>query len=87
MFTGDLGGTPPPAVIETAGSDRPFSVNSNTFVGKGAALQRSCAIQNNACANAVNGGGSGFAASDCNAQESKCNEATSAGARWLVLRK
>ena len=41
-FTGDLGGPPPP-VISSAG-DRPFSVNGNTFVNIGAAIQRSCSV-------------------------------------------
>ncbi|KAG9230139.1 hypothetical protein BJ875DRAFT_166234 [Amylocarpus encephaloides] len=74
-FTGNLGG-PPPAVIESSG-DRPFSINDVTFVNAGAALQRSCAVQNNACANVVNSGGDGSVA-DCNAQEQACNAAASA---------
>ncbi|KAI0996380.1 hypothetical protein K3495_g11800 [Podosphaera aphanis] len=74
-YTGDLGGSPPP-VIETPGSDRPFSVDGNTFDGKAAATQRSCAIQHNMCANAANAapnGQGGFTASDCGLQESECN--------------
>jgi hypothetical protein len=74
-FTGTLGGTPPP-VISSAGG-RPFAVNGATFVNAGAALQRSCAVQNNACSNAVNSGGAG-SVSDCNAQEKACNAAASA---------
>ncbi|TVY15637.1 hypothetical protein LARI1_G004914 [Lachnellula arida] len=74
-FTGTLGGAPPP-VISSAGT-RPFSVNGDTFVGEGAALQRSCSVQNNACADAVNSGGSG-SVSDCNTQETACNAAASA---------
>jgi hypothetical protein len=54
-FAGSLGGPPPP-VISTAGAARAFSVNGDTFVGSGAALSRSCAIQHNACANAANSG-------------------------------
>ncbi|KAI0995082.1 hypothetical protein K3495_g13099 [Podosphaera aphanis] len=88
-FTGDLGGLPP-AVIETPGSGRAFSVNGNTFVGKGAALQRSCAIQHNACANEANksGGKGAFSVSDCGAQETECNNAAigpSAGAKRSVV--
>ncbi|TVY41226.1 hypothetical protein LOCC1_G005244 [Lachnellula occidentalis] len=74
-FTGTLGGAPPP-VISSAGS-RPFSVKGDTFVNAGAALQRSCSVQNNACANAVNSGGSG-SVGDCNTQETACNAAASA---------
>lgn len=79
-FTGALGGAPP--AVNNVGGGRPFEVNGNTFVNAGAALQRSCAIQNNACANAVNSkqlslpGG----VSDCNKQESECNAAAAAGA-------
>ncbi|KAI4194105.1 MAG: hypothetical protein LQ348_002706 [Seirophora lacunosa] len=72
-FTGDLGGLPPP-VIQSSG-DRPFSVNGNTFVNSGAALQRSCAIQHNACANAANGGELAGGVGQCDAQEKDCNAA------------
>lgn len=73
-FTGTLGGAAPP-VIQSSGT-RPFAVNGNTFVNAGAALQRSCAIQNNACSNAVNSGAlSGSTVGDCNAQETACNAA------------
>ncbi|KAI4115811.1 MAG: hypothetical protein LQ345_003663 [Seirophora villosa] len=72
-FTGDLGGLPPP-VIQSSG-DRPFSVNGNTFVNPGAALQRSCAIQHNACANAANGGELAGGVGQCDAQEKDCNAA------------
>ncbi|KAI4179004.1 MAG: hypothetical protein L6R41_008091 [Letrouitia leprolyta] len=70
-FTGALGGAPPP-VIKSSG-DRPFSVNGNTFVNSGAALQRSCAIQHNACANATNSGKLGGGVGQCDAQEKECN--------------
>ncbi|KAL8933374.1 MAG: hypothetical protein Q9216_006395 [Gyalolechia sp. 2 TL-2023] len=72
-FTGALGGAPP-AVIESPG-DRPFSVNGNTFVNSGAALQRSCAIQHNACANAANSGALDGGVGQCDAQEKECNAA------------
>ncbi|RDW69691.1 hypothetical protein BP6252_08711 [Coleophoma cylindrospora] len=75
-FTGSLGGTAP-AVTQGTGT-RPFTVNGNTFVGKGAALQRSCAIQHNACATAANGGGQSFTVSDCGTQETACNAAATA---------
>ncbi|OLN88031.1 hypothetical protein CCHL11_00183 [Colletotrichum chlorophyti] len=69
-FTGDLGGLPPP-VIETSGK-RPFSVNGDTFVGKGAALGRSCDVQKNKCANAVNSGQIDGEVSQCDDQNAKC---------------
>ncbi|KAL2070216.1 hypothetical protein VTL71DRAFT_13242 [Oculimacula yallundae] len=73
-FTGALGAAAP-AVIETAGADRPFSVNGVTFANAGAALQRSCAVQNNACANAINSKAIDGAVSDCAAQEEACKAA------------
>jgi len=72
-FAGALGGAAP-AVIESAG-DRPFSVNGATFVNSGAALQRSCAVQNNACANAVNSGALDGDVAQCADQEKACNAA------------
>lgn len=76
-FTGDLGGLPLP-VVESTG-DRPFSVNGDTFVNKAAALQRSCSVQNNACANAANSGSlAGTSTADCNKQEDACNAAAGA---------
>ncbi|OHW93443.1 hypothetical protein CSPAE12_07881 [Colletotrichum incanum] len=69
-FTGDLGGLPPP-VIESSGK-RPFSVNGDTFVGKGAALGRSCDVQHNACARAVNSGQIDGEVSQCDDQNAKC---------------
>ncbi|KAH7355381.1 hypothetical protein BKA65DRAFT_475821 [Rhexocercosporidium sp. MPI-PUGE-AT-0058] len=75
-FAGALGGAAP-AVIESAG-DRPFSVNGATFVNIGAALQRSCAVQNNACANAVNSGALEGDVGQCGDQEKACNAAAAA---------
>lgn len=73
-FTGALGGAAP-AVVESSG-DRPFAVNGATFVNKAAALQRSCAVQNTACSNAVNSKAlAGKNVADCNAQEAACNAA------------
>ncbi|KAK2613593.1 hypothetical protein N8I77_000498 [Diaporthe amygdali] len=76
-FTGALGGAAP-AVIDSGDSKRPFSVNGDNFVNQGAALQRSCAVQHNACANAANSGSGNFSVSDCGAQEDACNAAASA---------
>ncbi|KAK2043691.1 hypothetical protein LZ31DRAFT_467857 [Colletotrichum somersetense] len=69
-FTGSLGGTPPP-VIESSG-DRPFSVNGDTFVGKAAALGRSCDIQHNACATAANSGKLSGGVGQCDTQNTQC---------------
>lgn len=66
-FTGDLGGAAP-AVIDTGDEKRPFSVNGATFVNEAGALQRSCAVQHNACANAANSGSGDFSVSDCGDQ-------------------
>ncbi|KAI8268614.1 hypothetical protein K4K58_004706 [Colletotrichum sp. SAR11_239] len=75
-FTGDLGGPPPP-VTSDAASDKPFSVNGATFVNAGAALQRSCAVQHNACADAANSGSEDITVADCDAQEDDCLAAAS----------
>lgn len=69
-FTGNLGG-PAPAVISSA-AERPFAVNGATFLNIGAALQRSCAIQQNACANAANSNQLDASVADCQAQEQAC---------------
>ncbi|KAK5489728.1 hypothetical protein LTR55_004247 [Exophiala xenobiotica] len=74
-FTGTLGGPPPP-VISSSGV-RPFSVNGDTFVNIGAALQRSCAVQHNACANAANSGALAGGVGQCETQETACNAAGS----------
>lgn len=74
-FTGTLGGAAPAVISSAADPTRPFSVNGATFVGEGAALQRSCAVQNNACANAANSGSIDSTVADCNAQEAQCNAA------------
>jgi hypothetical protein len=68
-----LGGIAAPAVTNSGDSTRPFEVNGNTFVNKAAAVQRSCDIQFNACANAFNSGSAtGFNLSDCQTQENNC---------------
>lgn len=71
---GAIAGIAAPAVEDSGDKTRPFLVNGNTFVNKGAAVQRACAIQNNACADAVNSGkAAGSTVGDCNAQEQTCN--------------
>ncbi|AEO66384.1 uncharacterized protein THITE_34021 [Thermothielavioides terrestris NRRL 8126] len=76
-FTGSLGGPPPP-VESTAGAARPFSVNGDTFLNEGAAIQRSCAVQKNACANAANSGQLQGGTAQCDAQEAQCLAAANA---------
>ncbi|OBT59602.1 hypothetical protein VE04_00031 [Pseudogymnoascus sp. 24MN13] len=75
-FTGSLGGAAP-AITKSAG-DRPFTVNGNTFVNIGAAFQRSCDIQNNACFNAVNSGALSGGTAQCQQQQQACNAAGNA---------
>ncbi|KAK3318986.1 hypothetical protein B0H66DRAFT_623263 [Apodospora peruviana] len=79
IFTGDLGG-PAPAVVSSA-AERPFEVNGATFLNSGAALQRSCAIQKNACANAANSGQLEGGSQQCDAQEKACLAASAAKVR------
>lgn len=73
-FTGALGGLPPP-VNFTEGAARPFEVKGDTFINKGAATQRSCAVQHNACSNAANSGTLAGGQAQCEPQETACNAA------------
>lgn len=75
-FTGTLGGSPP--AVENVGGDRPFSVNGDTFVNAGAAIQRSCSVQHNACATAANDGSLAGDEAQCEEQETACIAAASA---------
>lgn len=71
-----VAGIAAPAVTDSGNQARPFAVNGDTFVNKAAAVQRACAIQNNKCADAVNGGkAAGQTVAACNAQETACNAA------------
>jgi hypothetical protein len=71
LFVGDLGSSAP-EVLFTEGADRPFDVNGATFLNEGAALQRSCAVQKNACANAANSGEIDGGVQACDDQEDEC---------------
>ncbi|KAM0165774.1 hypothetical protein ACHAQE_002107 [Botrytis cinerea] len=75
-FTGTLGGAPPP--VTSSAGDRPFSVNGDSFVGEGAALQRSCSVQHNACSRAANSGSLAGGVEQCETQETACNAASGA---------
>lgn len=70
-FTGAIGGIAATPVQNSGNADRPFQVKGDTFVNLGAALQRSCDQQFNACANAANGGNAAFSTAQCTAQKSE----------------
>jgi hypothetical protein len=72
-FTGALGGIAAPPVIFTAGAARPFAVDGSTDVNSGAAIQRSCSVQHNLCANAANSGALAGGEAQCETQENDCN--------------
>jgi len=82
-FTGAIG-APAPAVENNAAADRPFSVNGATFLNEGAAIQRSCAIQKNACANAANSGQIEGGTGQCDAQEAACLASANAKVRRTI---
>jgi hypothetical protein len=68
-FTAALGGIAATPIVDSGIANRKFQVKNDTFVNIGAALQRSCDQQFNACANAANGGGAAFKVADCSAQK------------------
>ena len=70
-FTGALGGIAATPILDSGDAKRPFSVKGATFVNLGAAIQRSCDQQFNACANLANGGSQDVAFADCTAQKSE----------------
>jgi hypothetical protein len=73
-FTAALGGIAATPIVDSGIANRKFQVKGDTFVNIGAALQRSCDQQFNACANAANGGGAAFTVAECSAQKSQCYE-------------
>jgi hypothetical protein len=70
-FTGAIGGIAATPILDSGNEDRPFSVKGDTFVNLGAALQRSCDQQFNACANQANAGNADFSTQECTAQKSE----------------
>jgi hypothetical protein len=70
-FAGAVAGIAATPIEDSGNPDRPFQVGGDTFVNLGAALQRSCDQQFNACANEANGGGDVDVAS-CAAQKGMC---------------
>jgi hypothetical protein len=76
-FTGALGGVTAPAV--TAIGNGQFQVTGNDVINdQKSAIERSCDVQNNLCADAANASGNknGFTVAACNTQETQCNAAT-----------
>ncbi|KAJ8058978.1 hypothetical protein OCU04_011961 [Sclerotinia nivalis] len=68
-----IGGIQPPNIERTTDPDRPFSVNGDTFTDIEDAVDRACAIQHNACADAINNGAlSDAEISDCDDQLKTC---------------
>ena len=69
-FTGSLGGVTATPVLNSGDATRPFIVNGDTFVNIGAALQRSCDQQFNACTDLANNPSSvvTFGVSNCQTQ-------------------
>ncbi|KAK0715556.1 hypothetical protein B0H67DRAFT_243108 [Lasiosphaeris hirsuta] len=78
-FAGNIGGAAPPVI--SSASERPFEVNGATFLNIGAAIQRSCAVQKNACANAANSGAVDGGTAQCDTQEAACLAASQAKRR------
>lgn len=70
-FPGALGGIAATPIVDSGNRERPFQVKGDTFVNIGAALQRSCDQQFNACANKANGGDKSLSVSACAAQQSE----------------
>lgn len=79
-FAGDLGGAAP-EVADTGDADRPFEVNGATFQSLDAALERSCAVQNNACSNAANSGELEGGTEQCGEQEAECKAGAAEAAK------
>ncbi|KAF1967838.1 hypothetical protein BU23DRAFT_559000 [Bimuria novae-zelandiae CBS 107.79] len=74
-FTGALGGIAATPITDSGNADRKFQVKGDTFVNIGAALQRSCDQQFNACANKANGGDRTLSVSACADQKTQCDAA------------
>ena len=81
-FTGALGGIEATPILDSGNAARPFSVKGDTFVNIGAALQRSCDQQFNACANRANGGDQTLSVADCSAQKGKCRFYCTGRGEW-----
>ncbi|KAH7380279.1 hypothetical protein DE146DRAFT_290135 [Phaeosphaeria sp. MPI-PUGE-AT-0046c] len=76
-FTAALGGISATPVTDSGNAARPFQVKGDTFVNAGAALQRSCDQQFNACANKANGGDKTLSVAQCSSQKDQCDASVS----------
>lgn len=75
-FTGALGGLPPAVTVGGRGFEVAGEGASESDLNLNAALQRSCSVQHNTCADAANASSSaGFTVSDCDTQNTQCNAA------------
>ncbi|KAH8826434.1 hypothetical protein DL96DRAFT_1465799 [Flagelloscypha sp. PMI_526] len=74
-FGGALGGISAPAVTKT--SDGKFQTDNNTFESLGAALDRSCSVQHNQCADQANktGNKGDLTVGNCDKQSNDCQAA------------
>ncbi|CAG8576478.1 13427_t:CDS:2, partial [Dentiscutata erythropus] len=69
-FANPVGGVQMPLI--TKNSDGTFDVNGNNFKNIGAAQNRQCDIQHNACFNKLNGGDKSITNTDCDNQDNVC---------------
>jgi len=74
-FTGAVGGSLPPAVTTGGKGFVVAGETGDSFLNLAAALQRSCSIQHNACADAANSGAAGTTVADCDTQNTQCTAA------------
>jgi len=77
-YNGTLGSDPIPvyydAGLGVGNGNRPFNVSGVSYDQVASALQNSCSIQMNACADAVNDGSISGEVSDCTDQQSECQD-------------
>ncbi|CAJ2512401.1 Uu.00g054160.m01.CDS01 [Anthostomella pinea] len=85
-FTGAVGSAPVPVTSDAAAA-KPFTVNGSQFLNVGAAVQRACDVQKNACANAANGGDASISVSDCDTQQKACVAANASAAKKTKTRR
>ncbi|KAB5572182.1 hypothetical protein GE09DRAFT_1216784 [Coniochaeta sp. 2T2.1] len=85
-FSGAIGAAAPPVEF-TEGADRPFSVDGSTFLNQAAALQRSCSVQHNQCANAANSGAIAGGSAQCETQQKECEAEAKNQKRSVTMRR
>lgn len=74
IFSGALGGAEAPAISNSGDSDRPFSVDGDTFTDFQSAVNRACDNQKNQCADISNSGEGDFSVNDCDQQNNECKQ-------------